>query len=75
MGGVIFRKKNSLRGSEGVRKEKEASQVGGEEVTEDEMVGWHHQLSGNEFEPLQEILKDRKPDMLLVMGLQRVGHY
>ena len=23
---------------------------GGEEVTEDEMVGWHHQLDGHEFE-------------------------
>ena len=27
--------------------------------TEDEMVGWHHHISGHEFEQLQEILKDR----------------
>ena len=25
-------------------------EVGGERVTEDEMVGWHHQLNGHEFE-------------------------
>ena len=24
--------------------------AGGEEVTEDEMVGWHHRLDGHEFE-------------------------
>jgi len=23
---------------------------GGEEATEDEMVGWHHQLDGHEFD-------------------------
>ena len=29
-------------------------------MKEDEMVGWHHQLSGHEFERLQEIMKDRE---------------
>ena len=24
--------------------------AGGEELTEDEMVGWHHRLNGHEFE-------------------------
>ena len=24
-------------------------------MTEDEMVGWHHQLNGHEFEQLQEM--------------------
>ena len=28
--------------------------------TEDEMVGWHHQLDGHEFSQLQEIVKDRE---------------
>ena len=25
-------------------------------MTEDEMVGWHHQLNGHEFEQLQALL-------------------
>ena len=29
-------------------------------MKEDEMVEWHHQLSGHEFERLQEIMKDRE---------------
>ena len=28
-------------------------------MTEDGMVGWHHQLNGHEFEQLQEMEKDR----------------
>ena len=43
--------------------------------TEDEMVGWHHGLSGHEFE---QILGDSvgtwKPGMLQFSGLQRVRH-
>ena len=39
-------------------------------MTEDKMVGWHHQLNGHEF----EIVKDRGACMLQSMGLQRVGH-
>ena len=27
-------------------------------MTEDEVVGWHHPLSGHEFEQTQEIMKD-----------------
>ena len=44
-------------------------------VTEDEMVGWHHQLNGHEFE--QTLGKDgrtEKPGVLQSMGLQRVGY-
>ena len=44
-------------------------------MTEDEMVGWHHQLNGNEFE--QALLVGDgtgKPGVLQSMGLQRVGH-
>ena len=29
----------------------ERLKVGGEGMTEDEMVGWHHQLDGHEFAP------------------------
>ena len=29
-------------------------------ATEDEMVGWHHQLNGHEFEQLQELMMDRE---------------
>ena len=28
-------------------------------MTEIEMVGWHHQLNGHEFEKLWEIVEDR----------------
>ena len=38
---------------------------------EDEMVGWHHQLSGHEFE---QTLWTGKPDMLQSMQSQRVRH-
>ena len=34
--------------------------TGGERAIEDEMVGWHHRLSGYEFEQLWEIVKDRE---------------
>ena len=27
---------------------------------QDEMVGWHHQLNGHEFEQLQELVMDRE---------------
>ena len=29
-------------------------------MSEDEMVGWHHQLNGHEFEQLWEMVKDRE---------------
>ena len=29
-------------------------------MTEDEMVGWYHQLNGHEFEQLQELVMDRE---------------
>ena len=42
-------------------------------MTEDEMVGWHHQLDGHEFEPASGA-GDGKPGMLQSTGSQRVGH-
>ena len=29
-------------------------------MAEDEMVGWHHQLDGHEFEQAQEVVMDRE---------------
>ena len=44
-------------------------------MAEDEMVGWHHQLSGHEFEQaLGDGQGTGKPDVLQFMGLQRDGH-
>ena len=33
-------------------------------MTENEMVGWHHQLNRYEFEQTQEMAKDRKACVL-----------
>ena len=45
-------------------------------MTEDEMVGWHHQFNQHE---LEQTLGDgerqgREPDLLQSMGSLRVGH-
>ena len=29
-------------------------------MTEDKMVGWHHQLNGHEFEQAQELVMDKE---------------
>ena len=45
-------------------------------MTEDETVGWHHQLNGHEFEqtPGDGGGQRAEPGMLQSMGSQRVGH-
>ena len=43
-------------------------------MTEDEMVGWHHQLNDVSLGELQELVMDRGSGVLKSMGLQRVGH-
>ena len=44
-------------------------------TTEDEMVEWHQQLNGHEFEHAPEDGdRDRKPGVLQSMGTQRVEH-
>ena len=43
-------------------------------MTEDEMVGWHHQLNGHEFEQALGVGDGGKPGVLQSLGLQRVGH-
>ena len=45
-------------------------------MTEDEMVGWHHRLSGYEFEQTLGDSKDRESLVCCSLwGSQRVGHY
>ena len=39
------------------------------EVTEDEMVGWHHWLNGHEFEQIQGDIKDREAWHAAVHGV------
>ena len=43
-------------------------------MTEDEMVGWHHQLDGHEFEQALRVGDGREAWRAAVHGLQRVGH-
>ena len=44
-------------------------------MTEDEMVGWHHQLDGQEFEQAPGDGKGQGSlGMLQARGLQRIGH-
>ena len=38
-------------------------------VTEDEMIGWHHQLSGHEFEQTQEVVRNREAWHAAVHGV------
>ena len=42
-------------------------------ATEDEAVGWHHQLNGHEFEQAPGE-GERQESLLQSMGLQRVRH-
>ena len=47
----------------------------GKVITEDELVGWHHQLNGHEFEQtLGDGEGQGSPGMLQPMGSQRAGH-
>ena len=41
-------------------------------TTEDEMVGWHHQLNGHEFEQALGDSEEKRSLMLPFMELQRV---
>ena len=42
-------------------------------TTEDEIVGWHHQLNGHEFDQTPGD-NEGKPGVLQSIRLQRVGH-
>ena len=43
-------------------------------MTEDEMVGWHHDSMDMSLNKLWMIVKDVEPGMLQSMRLQRVGY-
>ena len=43
-------------------------------MTEDEIIGWHHQLSDMNLSKIQEMVKDREACMLQSMESQRVRH-
>ena len=40
-------------------------------MAENEMVGWHHQLNGHEFEQIQEIVRDREAWHAAVHGVAK----
>ena len=40
-------------------------------MTEDEMVGWHHQLNGHELGELQELVMDREAWHAVVHGVSK----
>ena len=57
-----------------IGKDPDAGKVWGQEKkggTEDEMVGWHHQLNGHEFEHSPGMVKDRKPWRVAVHGVTK----
>ena len=40
-------------------------------MTEDEMVGWHHQLNGHEFSKLQKLVMEREAWSAVVHGVTK----
>ena len=40
-------------------------------MTEERMVGWHHQLNGHEFEQALEMVKDREARHAAVHGVTK----
>ena len=40
-------------------------------MTKDEMVGWHHELDGHEFEQALKLVMDRKAWHAAVLGVAK----
>ena len=60
-----------------VGKDPDAGKDWGQEekgVTEEEMFGWHHWVTGHKSEQTRRQWKTGKPGVLQSMGSQRVGH-
>ena len=59
--------KNQLNGKDpGAEKDWRWEEKG---MTEDEMVGWYHQLNGHEFDKLQELVMDREAWRAVILGV------
>ena len=66
-----------LRKSHLIWKEGDAKKDWGHEemqLTEDELVGWHHWLNGHESEETSRELRTGKPGVLQSLGSQQVKH-
>ena len=57
-------------------KDPDAGKNGGQEkgATEDDTIGWHYRLKGNEFVQTQGDSEGQGSLVLQSMGLQRLGH-
>ena len=58
-------------------KDPDAGKVWGQEEkgsTENEMVGQHHWLDGNEFQQIQETVKDKEAWLAAVHGVAKSEH-
>ena len=68
--GHLMQRADSLERTQMLRKDWRQEE---KQVTEDEMVGWHHQLDEHEFEQPPGWWRTGKPGVLQWRGLQRVG--